>query len=160
MLALVRFAFLSTLLIAPNLSLADEKGTAATAITAGLAGPIGAISGPGTPANDQTLAGASLETPPPSSSLIPTRGLADSLGLPKSSRGQNRWWRRGDSPCDRGLHFARTMTPLACAGWLGGRRALPRGVASWQWPRSMTAARAQRQPASAGSVCRRSGTGC
>ena len=42
---------------------------------------------------------------------------------------QNRWWRRGDSPCDRGLHFARTMTPLACAGWLGGRRALPRGVA-------------------------------
>ena len=22
------------------------------------------------------------------------------------------------------------MTPLACAGWLGGRRALPRGVAS------------------------------
>src|SRR4051812_30559260 len=57
----------------------------------------------------------------------------------------------GDSPCDRGLHFARTMTPLACAGWLGGRKALPRGVASWQWPRSMTAARAQRQPASAGS---------
>jgi hypothetical protein len=69
MLALVRFAFLSTLLIAPNLSLADEKGTAATAITGGVAGPIGAISGPGTPANDQTLAGASLETPPPSSSL-------------------------------------------------------------------------------------------
>src|SRR5215207_4130429 len=63
MLALVRFAFLSTLLIAPNLSLADEKGTAATAITGGVAGPIGAISGPGTPANDQTLAGASLETP-------------------------------------------------------------------------------------------------
>ena len=31
MLALVRFAFISTLLIAPNLSLADEKGTAATA---------------------------------------------------------------------------------------------------------------------------------
>jgi len=46
MLALVRFAFLSTLLIAPNLSLADEKGTAATAITGGVAGPIGAISGP------------------------------------------------------------------------------------------------------------------
>src|SRR3954470_12009694 len=46
----------------------------------------------------------------------------------------------GDSPCDRGLHFARTMTPLACAGWLGGRRALPRGVAFWHWPRSMTAA--------------------
>src|SRR6476659_4887865 len=35
----------------------------------------------------------------------------------------------GNSPCDRGLHFARNMTPLACAGWLGGRRALPRGVA-------------------------------
>src|SRR5215203_46728 len=69
MLALVRFAFISTLLIAPNLSLADEKGTAATAITGGVAGPIGAISGPSTPANDQTLAGASLETPPPSSSL-------------------------------------------------------------------------------------------
>src|SRR3954454_18613065 len=51
------------------------------------------------------------------------------------------------------------MTPLACAGWLGGRRALPRGVAFWHWPRSMTAARAQRQPALAGSVCRRSGTG-
>src|SRR4051794_38216333 len=34
------------------------------------------------------------------------------------------------------------MTPLACAGWLGGRRALPRGVAFWHWPRSMTAARA------------------
>ena len=70
MLALVRFAFLSTLLIAPNLSLADEKGTAATAITGGVAGPIGPmISGPSTPANAQTLAGASLETPPPSSSL-------------------------------------------------------------------------------------------
>src|SRR5215213_11454419 len=50
------------------------------------------------------------------------------------------------------------MTPLACAGWLGGRRALPRGGAFWHWPRSMTAARAQRQPALAGSVCRRSGT--
>src|SRR5829696_8086275 len=69
MLALVRFAFISTLLIAPNLSLADKKGTAATAITGGVAGPIGAISGPGAPANDQTLEGASLETPPPSSSL-------------------------------------------------------------------------------------------
>src|SRR3954453_20524448 len=96
----------------------------------------------------------------PENYLIPTRGLADSLGASQELASQNRWWRRGDSPCDRGLHFARTMTPLACAGWLGGRRALPRGVAFWHWPRSMTAARAQRQPALAGSVCRRSGTGC
>ena len=32
------------------------------------------------------------------------------------------------------------MTPLACAGWLGGRRALPRGIAFWHWPKSMTEA--------------------
>src|SRR3954467_12373713 len=64
----------------------------------------------------------------------------------------------GGSPCDAGLHFEGTMTPLACAGWLGGRRALPRGVAYWHWRRSMTPAPARRRPASAGSACRRSGS--
>src|SRR3954453_21904373 len=52
----------------------------------------------------------------PENYLIPTRGLADSIGASQELASQNRWWRRGDSPCDRGLHFARTMTPLACAG--------------------------------------------
>src|SRR3954470_954008 len=66
----------------------------------------------------------------------------------------------GDSPCDPGLDFEGTMTPLACAGWRGGRRALPRGVAYWHWRRSMTPAPARRRPASAGAACRRSGAGC
>ena len=68
-LALIRFAFLCTLWSVSNPALAEETGTAA-AITGGVAGPIGPmISGPSTPANAQSLAGASLETPPPSSSL-------------------------------------------------------------------------------------------
>jgi outer membrane lipoprotein SlyB len=50
--ALVRVAFLSTLLSVPNVALADEKGAAAGAITGGVAGalvggPIGAIIGAG-----------------------------------------------------------------------------------------------------------------
>jgi hypothetical protein len=49
---LVRFAFLTMLLSAPNIALADERGVAAGAITGGVAGalvggPIGAIIGAG-----------------------------------------------------------------------------------------------------------------
>src|SRR5215207_584706 len=58
--------------------------------------------------------------------LIPTRGLADSLGLPKSSRVRIDGGEGEIRHATGGLHFARNMTPLACAGWLGGRRALPR----------------------------------
>src|SRR4051812_41192114 len=53
--ALVRFAFLSTLLTATNLTLADDRGTASAPIEAGIS------------ANARTLAGASPETPPSSS---------------------------------------------------------------------------------------------
>src|SRR5215203_1624122 len=67
--ALIRFAFLSTMLTAPNLTLADERGTAADSITGGVAAPIGAIIGAGIPANGQTLAGVSPEGPPRSGSL-------------------------------------------------------------------------------------------
>jgi hypothetical protein len=67
-LALIRFAFLCTLLSVSNPALAEEKGTAA-AITGGVAGAIDAINGAGVPANARTLAGAIAETPPPSSSL-------------------------------------------------------------------------------------------
>ena len=68
-LALIRFAFLCTLLSVSYPALAEEKGAAAGAITGGIAGAIDAINGAGVPANARTLAGAIAETPPPSSSL-------------------------------------------------------------------------------------------
>ena len=67
--ALIRFAFLSTMFTAPNLTLADERGTAADSIRGGVAAPIGAIIGVGIPANGQTLAAVSPEAPPRSGSL-------------------------------------------------------------------------------------------
>src|SRR5829696_5472393 len=67
---------------------------------------------------------------------------------------------RGQSAFHYRLQLAGTMMPHGFAGWRGRRRALRRGVVCWHWRRSTTAARARRRPASAGSVCRRSGTGC
>src|SRR5829696_3740581 len=89
----------------------------------------------------------------PQHPIIPTRGLADSLGLPKSSRVRIDGG-EGEIRHATGAYTSGDYDAARLRGVARRTKSAARGVAFWHWPRFMTAVRARRLPALVGFVLR------